>query len=215
MLLPLRFTIASLLLCISFQLAQGSEATESLQTLVFIRHGEKPKANLGQLDCRGFNRSLKLPAYFRANFPPPDAIFAPLPAPRRHKKHGRTSHYDYIRPLATIEPTAIAFGLPLNVEIPQNRPRQLITALLNRRYKNSVIYIAWEHKYLVEIGRLLLKRFNNPTDIAIWQGHDFERVLVFEIATARNGKQTLTFHETSQNLGEMSEECMLPSPAAI
>ena len=213
--LPLRLSIASLLMCVSFQLAQNSEATESLQTLVFIRHGEKPKANLGQLDCRGFNRSLKLPAYFRANFPPPDAIFAPLPAPRRYKKHGKTTHYDYIRPLATIEPTAVAFGLPLNVEIPQNRPRQLITALLNRKYRDSVIYIAWEHKYLVEVGRLLLKRFNNPADIAIWQGHDFERVLVFEIATNKAGEQTLTFRETSQSLGEMSEECLFPSSPAI
>ena len=195
-------------------LALGNDlSSDSLQTLIFIRHGEKPANNLGQLDCRGFNRSLKLPAYFRANFPPPTAIYAPLPAPRRAKQDNEVHYYDYIRPLATIEPTAISFGLPVNVEIPHNRPRQLITALLNYKYRNSVIYISWEHHYLTEIGHLLFKRFKYQGTLTKWRGGDYERVMIFEITTNKKGERKLKFHETRQGLGDMSERCILPTSA--
>ena len=48
-----------------------------VETIVFVRHGEKPEAGLGQLSCQGLNRALALPAVIRAKFGRPDAIFAP------------------------------------------------------------------------------------------------------------------------------------------
>ncbi|WP_230460331.1 histidine phosphatase family protein [Sansalvadorimonas verongulae] len=208
--LPQRQAVFFLLLPLySFALANDLPP-EPVQTLIFIRHGEKPANDLGQLDCRGFNRSLKLPAYFRANFPSPTEIYAPHPSPRRSRQDGVTRYYHYMRPLATIEPTAISFGLPVNVEIPYNRPRQLITALLNDKYRNSVIYISWGHNYLTEIGRLLLKRFNYDGTFSKWGGDDYERVLIFEITTNKKGERRLEFREARQSLGKMSEQCMLP-----
>src|SRR5208282_6311514 len=85
--------------------AQGS----GTETIVFVRHGEKPGNGLGQLDCRGLNRALALPAVLARLFGTPAAIFAPNPADQI-TDHGE--RYDYVRPLATIEPTAISFGLP-------------------------------------------------------------------------------------------------------
>lgn len=60
----------------------------SVQTLVFIRHGEKPARGLGLLSCRGLNRALNLPHYFAAHFPPPDYIFAPNPSVKVTELHG-------------------------------------------------------------------------------------------------------------------------------
>jgi len=60
--------------------SQSEASADSTQTLVFIRHGEKPAQGLGLLTCRGLNRALKLPDYFAAHFPPPDYIFAPNPS---------------------------------------------------------------------------------------------------------------------------------------
>jgi hypothetical protein len=40
--------------------AQTSPA--SGETIVLIRHGEKPDSGLGQLTCKGLNRALALPA---------------------------------------------------------------------------------------------------------------------------------------------------------
>ena len=62
----------------------------------------------------------------RRSFGKPDAIFAPNPAAQ---KWDEGEAYDYVRPLTTIEPTAIAFGLPVNasfgltdVAAPRARP---------------------------------------------------------------------------------------------
>ena len=79
------------------------------ETIVFVRHGEKPPQGLGQFDCRGLNRALALPTVIQKSFGKPDAIFAPNPS---DQKNDEGEHYDYVRPLATIEPTAIAFGMP-------------------------------------------------------------------------------------------------------
>ncbi len=34
------------------------------ETVIFLRHGEKPAAGLGQLSCKGLNRALALPRIF-------------------------------------------------------------------------------------------------------------------------------------------------------
>lgn len=77
---------------------------------MFARHGEKPLQGLGQLECRGLNRALALPTVIQKSFGKPDAIFAPNPSDQRQDEGEQ--HYDYVRQLTTIEPTAIAFGMP-------------------------------------------------------------------------------------------------------
>ncbi len=76
--------------------AEGHE-----ETIVLIRHGEKPAGGLGQLNCQGLNRSLALPRVLIAKFGKPAFIFAPNPQQEANENGQR---YDYIRPLATIEP---------------------------------------------------------------------------------------------------------------
>jgi hypothetical protein len=79
-----------------------------------LRHGEKPALGLGQLNCQGLNRALSVAAVIGKQFERPDAIFAPDPA---QSKEDQGHPYNYVRPLATIEPTAIAFGLPIDASI--------------------------------------------------------------------------------------------------
>ena len=50
------------------------------ETIVLIRHGEKPVEGLGQLNCQGLNRALALPFVIEKLFGKPDAVFAPDPA---------------------------------------------------------------------------------------------------------------------------------------
>jgi hypothetical protein len=76
-----------------------------------MRHGEKPAEGLGQLDCQGLNRALALPHVLKRKFGIPDYIFAPDPR-QLVLDHGNL--YYYIRPLATIEATAIRLGKPVN-----------------------------------------------------------------------------------------------------
>src|SRR5262245_15594831 len=81
------------------------------QTIVFFRHGEKPASGLGQLTCQGLNRALALPDVLNAKFGTPDFLYAPNPAVKIADPAGS---FFYVRPLATIEPTAIRFGLSVN-----------------------------------------------------------------------------------------------------
>jgi hypothetical protein len=88
-------------------LVTGMATARAEQTIVFLRHGEKPPLGLGQLDCQGPNRALALPAVLQAKFGKASAIYAPDPG---SKAKDKGVEYNYIRPLATIEPTAIRLG---------------------------------------------------------------------------------------------------------
>ena len=78
------------------------------QLIVVVRHAEKPPQGLGQLTCQGLQRALRLPAWLAERFPEPDLIFAPDPSVKATEIHGDGQRYDYVRPLVTIAPTAIA-----------------------------------------------------------------------------------------------------------
>ena len=106
--------IAAIVSMLIVPVAGTAHAGDAAATVVFIRHGEKPPAGLGQLDCQGLNRALALPAVVERMFGKPDAIFAPDPS---GKNDDSGVAYDYVRPLATIEPTAITFGLPVDASI--------------------------------------------------------------------------------------------------
>ena len=99
-------------------------------TLVMIRHGEKPEAGLGQLSCQGLNRALALPDVLLARFGRPAALYAPNPGVVT-TDFGRS--YNYIRPLATIEPTAIRLGLPVDTRWGLNELAPLEQELLGWR----------------------------------------------------------------------------------
>src|SRR5207237_291004 len=67
-----------LLFAILFIGAAGEGRAE--ETIVFLRHGEKPSGGYGQLTCQGFNRSLALPAVLLAKYGRPNILYAPNPA---------------------------------------------------------------------------------------------------------------------------------------
>ena len=85
---------------------KAGQSEKAVETIVFIRHGEKPEGGFGQLNCQGLNRALALAPIIAKSFGRPDAIFAPNPS---HPKEDAGKLYDYIRPLATIEPTAMVW----------------------------------------------------------------------------------------------------------
>ena len=73
----------------------------AVETIIAIRHGEKPADNLGQLSCRGLNRALALPKILLGRYGRPGFVFAPNPSVMA-MSGGRS--FSYVRPLATIEP---------------------------------------------------------------------------------------------------------------
>jgi hypothetical protein len=74
---PARFLLNALCLLLSVQCAHAQE------TIVAIRHAEKPPTSLGQLTCKGLNRALALPKVLIPRYGKPDRIYAPDRYPDR------------------------------------------------------------------------------------------------------------------------------------
>lgn len=169
------------------------------ETIVIVRHGEKPKTDLGQLSCQGLNRSLMLPAYFHRTFPKPNFIFAPNPGVTN-------AGYNYVRPLATIEPTAIALTMPVNTMIGFNDPQKLVSTLLQKKYHDQVIYVAWEHVNIMKIAHLLLQSFHSKASVPVWSGKNFNMVFVFTIHWHKK-PANIQFKVASEGMYHLSRIC--------
>ena|ERR1700722_645953 len=182
--------------------AQTNLPDQSVETLVCIRHGEKPPGSLGQLTCRGLNRALALPNVLLKKFGAPQFVFAPNPT----QKVDPGSYY-YVRPLATIEPTAIRCGLPVNTEFGYEQIKGLESELQKPPYLNATIFIAWEHGLLDDFAKNLVKdNGGNSALVPPWPGKDYDTIFVIKIF--RSGPHTsVTFTIDHEGLNNLSDNC--------
>jgi len=192
------------MLCPSTAAVLAAESP-AVETIVLVRHGEKPDDGLGQLSCQGLNRALALPNVIRAMFGKPDFIFAPDPA---HSKPDHWKAYDYVRPLATIEPTAIRFALPVNTQFGQEDDKGLVAALERRDYHNALVLVAWEHRKIDDIARALLA--DNGADprvhVPSWPYDDFDGIYVIRISRTSEGTHA-TFEQKQEHLDGQPKQC--------
>ena len=205
-LLPTLVAVSALFLVLesSYTRAQPMDGT---QTLVFLRHGEKPAGGLGQLNCQGLNRAIDLATLLPEKFGKADYVFAANPT--RNVEEGELDNsYSYIRPLMTISPSAIKLGLPVNINYSANDTSDLADELLNDKYHNSVIYTAWSHGYLPELinkvaGEAIGKKMKITED---WESNDYDSLYVLTL-TWHNGKASLQSHTYQQGLNNGQETC--------
>jgi hypothetical protein len=186
-------TMAATAIPLSILLLSGTSAysDDAVETVILVRHGEKPDRGLGQLNCKGLNRALALPPVIAKVFGRPEAIFAPDPS---EQKRDAGESYDYVRPLATIEPTAIAFGLPVHASLGVSDTDGLRAALEQPLYRNALVLVAWEHKRIETIARGLLADYGGDQALVPrWDANDFDSIYVVTIANAgAAGKATFT-----------------------
>jgi len=170
------------------------------ETIVFVRHAEKPEGGLGQITCQGLNRALRLPNVLEKKFGKPSAIFTSNPA---EQKADSGVLYSYVRPLATIEPTAVRFGLPIYDKYGFKDVSAIVGALSDEKYKNSTIFVAWEHHLLVEIVKTLLSA-DKSIMVPKWDDRDFDSIYVVEID---RDKHTYKLRVDKQGLNGLPTEC--------
>lgn len=187
----------------------GAHFLAAQETIIAIRHGEKPPGGLGQLTCKGLNRALALPRVLVPRFGRPDAIYAPDPAVQVND--GSDNRYSYVRPLITIEPTAIVLGMPVNAQIGFTDIAKLRSALTAPEYANALIFVAWEHVMLNKFAQQMLKSYgDDPSAVPDWPNSDYDRIYIFKIAQDR-GKSRLTFKIEQEGLNRsLSDICPAP-----
>lgn len=190
---------AALLAALAFGGAIGGPvfAAPVTQTIVLIRHGEKPPGGLGRLDCRGVSRANALPPVLARQFGRFDAIFAPDPD-RQKKDEG--IKYPYKRPLETVTPLSKTTGVPVETRFGYKQIGKLEEALESPSYRGATVLVAWEHKQLVKLARSLLDHNGgDPRQAGKWPGSDFDSIYVVRII--RDGEATrATFEHGHQGL---------------
>jgi hypothetical protein len=185
---------------------QSTQTGATTETLVIFRHGEKPTGGLGQLSCRGLNRALALPDVLAAKFGKPDYIFAPDPA---QKVDDYTlGGFSYVRPLVTIEPTAIRLGMSVNAQIGYKQIDKLQRELLESKYSSSTVFIAWEHYYEERFAKELVKKFGGDSNqIPEWTNSEYDMIYVIRLTRA-GGKTAVSFSVDHEGLNtKLSDEC--------
>lgn len=184
-----------------------AQPADGVQTLVFLRHAEKPAGGLGQLNCQGLNRAIDLATLLPEKFGKANYVFAANPT-RNVEEGEQDNSYSYIRPLITISPSAIKLGLPVNINFSANDTSDLADELLEDKYHNSTIYTAWSHGYLPElINKVAEEAIGKKQTITDdWKSSDFDSLFVLTL-TWHNGKATLLSHSYKQGLDDGAEDC--------
>jgi hypothetical protein len=192
-----------------FSLGKGvhAEPKNGTQTLVFMRHAEKPSMGLGQLNCQGLNRAIDLSELLPRQFGKANFIFAANPS--RHVEEGDGDlSYSYLRPLMTVGPSAIKLGLPVNIDFGANDTSSLADELMRDKYHDATIYTAWSHGYLPELINKVAEEASGKKVKLLddWTGDDFDSVLVLTLKWT-DGKATLEYENYKQGLNDGAEGC--------
>jgi hypothetical protein len=159
-------------------------ASSAEQTIVFFRHGEKPSGGYGQLTCQGLNRALALPDVLLAKFGKPSWAYAPDPTVKLSESAGS---FFYVRPLATLEPTAIRAGLSVNTGYGYNNVSGLRSVLIRSTKANSTIFVAWEHAYLVKIVQSIMDAYGGGARVPAWTTGDYDSLYVVHVNYTASG----------------------------
>ncbi|RRV43303.1 histidine phosphatase family protein [Pseudomonas sp. p106] len=184
-----------------------AQPVDGTQTLVFLRHAEKPGEGLGQLNCQGLNRALDLATLLPERFGNADFVFAANPT-REVEEGSSDQSYSYIRPLMTITPSAIRLGLPVNIDYGANDTDELADELLSGKYRNATVYTAWSHGYLPELINTVAGKALGEDRVITedWQGDDFDTLYVLTL-TWRDGKASLLSRNIRQGLDGGAHSC--------
>jgi hypothetical protein len=178
-------------------------STNTTTTLVFFRHGEKPSGGYGQITCQGLNRALALPPVLISRYGAARYAFAPNPTTMVPDAAG--SFY-YVRPLATIEPTAIRLGLPVNTRYGYTEIAGLQAELTSGTYAASTVFIAWEHLYLKQAVQNILDSYGAGVTVPDWPSGDYDSLYVIRITVA-NGVASAQFAHEYEGLNGLPTAC--------
>jgi len=181
----------------------NASAVHAEETIVFFRHGEKPSAGLGQLTCQGLNRALALPAVLMDKFGSPSYLYAPNPAVKMADPGGS---FFYVRPLATIEPTAIRAARSVNTNYGYNDIAGLRNVLITSSKANATVFVSWEHAYLVKVVQSIMNAYGGGTTVPAWTTGDYDNLYIVRVEYS-DGNVEARFERDREGLNGLPTTC--------
>jgi hypothetical protein len=183
-------------------LAAGSARAE--QTIVFLRHGEKPSGGYGQLTCQGFNRSMALPAVLLAKFGTPHYLYAPNPA---FKITDSAGSFYYDRPLATLEPLAVKLTKDIWSKYAFSDIAALQKSLIKASRDNTTTFVAWEHLYLQKAVQNIMNQYGGGVTVPAWASTDYDSLYIVRLTYRSDGTILATFDQDREGLNGQPTAC--------
>ncbi|MDB6048029.1 MAG: histidine phosphatase family protein [Pseudomonas sp.] len=199
--------IGAAVLFFSVSKSLATQTADGTETLIFIRHAEKPVAGLGQINCQGMNRAIALSTLLPRDYGNANFVFASNPS--RHVEEGlNDDSFSYLRPLLTISPSAIKLGLPVNIDFSANDTNDLADELMQDKYHGATIYTAWSHGYLPELINQVAAEASGEEQSIIddWDSNDFDSLYVLTLVW-HGGKATVSHKLVKQGLDNGSLNC--------
>ena len=184
-------------------LAGAASDARGEQTIVFFRHAEKPSGGYGQITCQGFNRALALPDVLASRYGRPDYLYAPSPAVQITDSAG--SFY-YVRPLATIEPTAVRLGMPVRTKYGYSDIASLQAALVTSTKANTTIFVAWEHLALQKVVQNIMNQYGGGVVVPAWASTDYDSLYVVRVDYV-GSNITARFQRDREGLNDQPTSC--------
>ncbi len=185
--------------------ATWAQSAGTTETLVFVRHGEKPAdVSNGQLTCQGFNRSLALATVLLSRYGTPNYLFAA--APVRNQDDSGVNYY-YMRALATLEPTAVAAGQTINLTYDKDQIDDVEKELMKPAYQSALVFVAWEHSLMGElVANIVHDNGGDSSVVPAWASDDYDSIFV--VTLFRSGSQTVTtFAHNQEGLDNQDSAC--------
>jgi hypothetical protein len=140
---------------------ERAESQSNNLKLVFIRHAEKPDDG-DNLNCKGINRSLLLPAVLYKKFGKPGNVYVPAIKQGVVTKRARM--------LETILPFVSKYNLRMNTQYEEDDYIHVRNALLG---ETGIVIIVWEHKDIEQIVRAL-----GVSSDPRWHDDDFDSIWI-------------------------------------
>ena len=195
----MRHRIVAVAVCCLLAVAAQARAE---QTIVFFRHAEKPASGLGQLTCQGLNRALALPTVLLSRYGTPAYLYAPNPATKIPDASGS---YYYVRPLATIEPTAIRAAKSVNTSVGYTDVAGLESLLIRSSKDGTTTFVAWEHIYLQKVVQDLMNKYGGNVTVPAWSSTDYDSIYVLHVTYGST--ITAQFHHDFEGLNGQATGC--------
>jgi hypothetical protein len=164
----------------SFQCCLAQISNITVEKVVIIRHGEKPDKG-DHLSCKGYNRSLQLPAVLYAKYKIPDKIFVPSVDNIKSANH--------LRMFETIIPFAVKYNISINSKFDVDDVNSTADAILKTK---GYVLVVWEHDKIDNLAKALGA---HPNGIK-WNDNDFDSIWIINF---KNGKATLSMDRENIN----------------
>ena len=122
------------------------------------------------------------------------------------KVNDAAGSFYYVRPLATIEPTAIRLGMPVNAQYGYTDIAALQTELTSTAYASATVFVSWEHLKLQELVQNLMNAYGSGVIVPAWPSTDYDSIYVVRL-TNSGGTITAQFEHDFEGLDGLPTTC--------